>query len=99
MLKSTIAKILMLSLPLIIMVIFVVFLVRLGTSVLPISTANLSPTPTPIPTIEQPVSIWAKDEQVIKAENDLKQIEENLEKVDLKEVGLRPPALDFEVKF
>ena len=90
----------MIGLPLIILVFLVAMLIKIQKdNSSSITTTNLSPTPTPIPTIEENLSPWAKDEQVLKLDQSIKQIEISLERVDLKEIGLIPPILDYEVKF
>jgi hypothetical protein len=65
---------------------------------------TILPSPIPPPAdrsteeINQP-SVYATDEAVLKIENNLKELEQKLQTEDLKETGLNPPVLDFEVKF
>ncbi|MFH1840843.1 MAG: hypothetical protein ABH807_01675 [Candidatus Shapirobacteria bacterium] len=64
--------------------------------------ANVAPTPTPkvIPTeeISRP-SLYATDAAILEIESRIKDIDQKLQEVDLKETALNPPVLDFEIKF
>lgn len=57
-----------------------------------------SPTPTIIETPVHPSSPYATDAAVLKIEEDLKSLDQELQGTDLKEAGLNPPVLDMEVK-
>ena len=63
-------------------------------SSLPTPTPSLTPTPE----IANP-SFYATDSAILKIEEDVKKIEEELDSVDIKEKDLIPPALDWEIKF
>lgn len=56
-------------------------------------------TATPVPWEEASPSAYATDSAVLKIEADLWLIKEKLERVDLDESGLRPPALDLQIKY
>jgi len=66
-----------------------------------IPSAQISPTPTPTPIIEQITnpSPYATDSAILQTEEELKKLESELQEVDLKETGLTPPVLDFNVNF
>lgn len=57
-----------------------------------------SPTPATIETNLRPSSPYATDAAVLKIEEDLKNLDQELQGTDLKEAGLNPPVLDMEVK-
>lgn len=59
------------------------------------------PSPSPSPFEEEITnpSAYATDSAVLDIENKLKEIDQDLDKVDLKETGLNPPVLDMEVNF
>jgi hypothetical protein len=68
---------------------------------------NTKPTPTPQPTatptpfvetIASP-SAYATDSAVLKIESDIKDIEDQLQNVDLKDNNLLPPALNLNINF
>ena len=64
----------------------------------------IAPTPTPTPPLEFKEEIispsfYATDEAILKIEQDLKTIDQQLQETDLKEAGLNPPVLDWEVEF
>lgn len=69
----------------------------------PVQLSKIAPTPSPTPTpVEEKItspSAYATDSAVLKIEQDLKNIDQNLQSTDLKETGLNPPLLDWEVKF
>jgi hypothetical protein len=44
-------------------------------------------------------SAYATDTAILKIEGKLKDLEQKLQSEDLREIGLNPPLLDFEVKF
>lgn len=58
------------------------------------------PSPTPIITeaTTRSSSPYATDSAVLKIEEDLKNLDQELQSTDLKEAGLNPPVLDMEVK-
>lgn len=66
-----------------------------------ITIPSPAPTPSPTPIIEQVTSpsAYATDSAILKIEEDLKNINNDLQSVDLKETSLYPPLLDWEVKF
>jgi len=90
------AKILMVLLPIIILVLMI-FLSLKAKKQAPVTKEEVSP-PTPTPEAFTP-SKWAGDEEVLKIESELLNLEELLKNVDLKESQLLPPVLDMEVKF
>lgn len=55
--------------------------------------------PTPTPTETRPQSRWATESGVLEIEANLKNLSDELVKVDLKESRLFPPVLDMKVKF
>lgn len=57
-----------------------------------------SPTPTVVEALIRPASPYATDAAVLKIEEDLKNLDQELQTTDLKEAGLNPPVLDMEVK-
>lgn len=59
----------------------------------PTPTSVLPFTPTPIQ------SGYAGDPVIIKADQDLQNLETDLENTDLSETGLNPPILDMEIQF
>ena len=60
-----------------------------------------SPTPSPSPFVEEnrKLSKYATDSAVIKIDEGVNKLDKNLNSTDLREVNLRLPSLDFEVKF
>lgn len=58
-----------------------------------------TPTPNPTPPQEQIVypSAYATDSAVLKIEEELKSLENQLQITDIKETGLNPPVLDMKV--
>jgi len=61
-----------------------------------------TPTPTPTPTLIEEItnpSFYATDSAILKIEEELKKIEQELDSTDLKESSLNLPVLDWEVKF
>ena len=59
-----------------------------------------TPTPTPIFSEEIKIqSLWATDSGILKIEEELKNIENELDNTDIKEKSLMPPALDWKIKF
>lgn len=61
-----------------------------------------SPTPTPFPTFIPEISnpsFYATDSAVLKIEEELKKIEQELETTDLKEANLNLPVLDWKIDF
>jgi hypothetical protein len=61
----------------------------------------IPPTPTPTPFEEKIASpsAYATDSAILKIEQDLKTLDQDLQLTDLKETSLNPPALDWEVEF
>lgn len=57
-----------------------------------------SPTPIASETNIRPSSPYATDSAILKIEEDLKNLDQELQRTDLKEAGLNPPILDLEVK-
>lgn len=58
-----------------------------------------SPTPTPVTAVSPiPKSPYATDSAILLIKDELKNLEKNLDSLDLKESQLLPPALDFEVE-
>jgi len=60
------------------------------------------PTPTPTPILIEKItnpSFYATDSAILKIEEELKKIEQELDSTDLKENSLNLPVLDWEVKF
>ena len=59
------------------------------------------PSPSPSPFEEEIInpSAYATDSAVLEIEKRLKEIEQNLDKTDLKETSLNPPVLDIEINF
>lgn len=96
-LKSSIGRILMLSLPLVILILAIILLAKVQQK-LPEMITGGTPSPTPTPEFYIP-SRWATDSGVLEIEVTLKTISHDLGTVDLKETGLIPPVLDMEVKF
>ncbi len=56
-------------------------------------------TATPVLWEEASTSAYATDSAVLKIEADLWLVKEKLDKVDLDESGLMPPALDLQIKY
>ena len=60
----------------------------------------VTPTPTPIFSEEiRPQSLWTTDSGILKIEEELKNIENELDNTDIKEKSLIPPILDWKIKF
>jgi len=61
-----------------------------------------TPTPTPTPEIKEEIispSPYATDEAVLKMEEEIKNLDQELTSADLKESGLNPPVLEMKIKF
>lgn len=58
-----------------------------------------SPTPTPVPYEPTRPSVYAQDEVVLKLEEDIDLLENELIRVSLRENDLLPPRLDFNINF
>jgi len=86
----------MLLLPLIITV-ALIFLVIVFRANVVIKNGN-KVTPTPILTPTTAVSPSPQTEELDKIGNDMKEIEQDLETIDIKEIELLPPAVDMNVK-
>ncbi len=59
---------------------------------------NSTTTPTPTPETKEEIistSPYATDEAILKIEEDLKNLEQELQEADIKEVALNPPVLDW----
>ena len=63
------------------------------------TTQPTEPPPAPTETLSRLHSRWATDSGVLKLEEDLKNLSEELKNVDLKESQLSPPVLDMDVEF
>lgn len=80
------------------------FINKGGFSV-PIFITNPTPTPLPAPPPLPPEafiaspSAYATDEAVLKIEEELRLLEEDLDTVDLEELRLQPPILDLKVEY
>lgn len=59
--------------------------------------------PSPVPSVTEkplrPSSPYATDAAILKIEEDLKSLDQELQTTDLKESGLNPPVLDMKVEF
>lgn len=64
-----------------------------------LSPEGLSITPSIIPYIPVKASLYADDEEVLNLERDISVLEREVATVSLKELGLQPPSLDFNVRF
>ena len=69
------------------------------SAVLPKPPSLPVPTPTPFEEKITSPSAYATDSAILKIEENLKTIDQDLQSTDLKETGLNPPVLDMEVKF
>ena len=61
-----------------------------------------TPTPTPTPEFKEEIispSPYATDEAVLKMEEEVKKLDQELTSADLKESGLNPPVLEMKIKF
>lgn len=68
------------------------------------NTTQTKPTPTPTttPEIKEEItapSPYATDEAVLKMEEEMKSLDQELTSADLKESGLNPPVLEMKIKF
>lgn len=97
-LKSSIGRILMLSLPLFILILAIFLLAKVQERIPEMITSRGVPSPIPSPEVFPP-SRWATNSGVLEIEKNLKTISHDLEIVDLKESNLIPPVLDLEIKF
>lgn len=65
---------------------------------------NTKSTPTPTPTLEIKEEItapspYATDSAVLKMEEEIKNLDQQITSADLKEAGLNPPVLEMNIKF
>lgn len=63
-----------------------------------LAPAAPSPTPAAAETNLRPASPYATDAAILKIEQDLKNLDQDLQNTDLKEAGLNPPVLDMKVE-
>ena len=54
---------------------------------------------TPVPFVPFKPSVYADDPEVLKIEEDLTLLERELNQVKIKEDGIDPPKLDFDISF
>jgi hypothetical protein len=54
---------------------------------------------TPVPFAPSKPSVYAQDAEVLKLEEDINILERELTTVNIKEDGINPPKLDFDIKF
>lgn len=97
--KESLGKILMILLVVFVLVFSLVLVLQLTKSNPQTSTQGPQNGLLPTPTLARPYSRWATDSAVLKIEEDLQNLDEDLKNVDLKETKLLPPVLDMEVKF
>lgn len=60
------------------------------------------PTPTPIPEFKEEItspSSYATDSAILKSEEEIKALDEKIQKTDIKESGLNPPVLEWKIEF
>lgn len=83
--------------------IFLILILIIARSSLHISQFKppVFPSPSPSPYEEEITnpSVYATDSAVLEIGEKLKEIEQDLDKTDLKETGLNPPVLDMEINF
>ena len=67
------------------------------------SPAKISqPTPSPTSEFKEEItspSPYATDSAILKSEQEIKALDEKIQKTDLKESGLNPPVLDWKIQF
>lgn len=85
---------------------FVLILVYVGATLYniwrgknPVNQTSEEPTPTPVPFVPAKPSVYAKDEVILKIEEDINVLKNELIRVSLRENDLQPPRLDFDVTF
>lgn len=82
-----------------VLVLSVVLVLELAKKKPETTTQPTESSPSPTKTLKRPFSRWATDSGVLKLEEDLKNLSEELKNVDLKENQLSPPVLDMDVEF
>jgi len=68
----------------------------------PIKKIETKPTPTPTPEFKEeiiPPSPYATDAAILKLENEIKSLDQQIISADLKEASLNPPVLEMKIKF
>ncbi|MCX6725834.1 MAG: hypothetical protein NT052_00755 [Candidatus Shapirobacteria bacterium] len=64
--------------------------------------AENKPTPTPTMEIKEEIttpSLYATDAAILKTEEEIKNLDQELQNADLKETNLNPPNLDWQIEF
>lgn len=99
-LKKINKKLIILFIGLFILLILTVILITSGRQISQFKKP-VFPSPSPAPSEEEIInpSAYATDSGVLEIENKLKEINQDLDKTDLKETDLNPPVLDMEVNF
>ena len=68
----------------------------------PATKIETKPTPTPTPEFKEeiiPPSPYATDTAILKMEEEIKNLDQQLTSADLKESGLNPPILEMKIQF